>query len=112
MHPYIPAGRTKAIPIETSLYQGDRLSVTIFNTIINTYLDGLKKLQKCGYKFSNSTQSINVLQYADDTCLVSDGPVSFHAILGFTDKWLQWSQMKVKVSKCQAIAIQASTGKV
>ena len=69
-------------------------------------------IQKCGYKFSNSTQSLNVLQYADDTCLISDCPVSCRAMLDFTDKWLQWSQMKAKVSKCQAIAIEVSTGKV
>ena len=108
----IPAGRTKAIPLEIGLYQGDPLSVTIFNTVMNTYLDGLKRLQMCGYKFSNSLQSLYVLQYADDTCLVTDGTASCRAMLDFTDMWLQWSQMKAKVSKCQSMAIEASTGKL
>jgi hypothetical protein len=105
-------GRTKAIPLEVGLYQGDPLSVTIFNTVMNTYLDGLEKLQKCAYKFSNSTQSLYMLQYADDTCLVSDGPASCRAMLDFTDKWLLWSQMKAKISKCQALAIESSAGRV
>ena len=40
----IPAGTTRAILLKTSLYQGDPLSVTIFNTVMNIYLDGLKRL--------------------------------------------------------------------
>ena len=86
--------------------------MTIFNTVMNTYLDGLKHLQDCGYKFSNSNKSLQVLQYADDTCLVSDGPASCRKMLSFTDKWLQWSQMRAKVSKCQCVAIEASSGKI
>ena len=72
---------------------------------MNTYFDGLKQLQECGYNFSNSNQSLYVLQYADNTCLImiSDGPASCHRMLNFTDKWLQWSKMKAKVSKCQCI---------
>lgn len=107
-----PNGRTKAIPLEIGLYQGDPLSVTIFNTVMNTYLDGLKDLRSLGYKFSNSIRMLYVLQYADDTCLVTDGPASCRAMLDFTDKWLNWSLMKAKVSKCQALAIAASTGSV
>ena len=79
---------------------------------MNTYLDGLKQLQECGYNFSNSNQSLYILQYADDTCLVSDGPASCHRMLNFTDKWLQWSKIKAKVSKCQCMVIEASSGKV
>ena len=108
----IPAGRTRAIPLKTGLYQGDPLSVTIFNTVMNTYLDGLKRLQQYGYNFSNSPSPLYVLQYADDTCLTADGPASCRAMLDYTDKWLKWSGMVAKVSKCQSMAIEASTGKV
>ena len=107
-----PHGPTNAIPLKIGIYQGDPLSVTIFNTVMNTYLDGLKQLQHCGYKFSNSLSPLYVLQYADDTCLTADGPASCRAMLNYTDKWLEWSHMKAKVTKCQSVAIEASTGKV
>ena len=83
------AGRTKAIPLQIGVYQGDPLSVTIFNTVMNTYLEGLKRFRQSGYRFSKSVQSLCVLQYADDTCLVSDGPAAGRAILSYTDHWLQ-----------------------
>lgn len=102
----------RAIPLKTGLYQGDPLSVTIFNTVMNTYLDGLKQLQQCGYKFSNSLSPLYVLHYADDTCLIADGPASCRTMLEYMDKWLEWSHMEAKVSKCQSLAIEASTGKV
>lgn len=86
--------------------------MTIFNTVMNTYLDGLKRLQQYGYKFSNSLSPLYVLQYADDTCLTADGPASCWVKLDYTDEWLKWSRMEAKVSKCQAMAIEAFTGKV
>ena len=104
-----PTGPTRATPLKIGLYQGDPLSVTIFNTVMNTYLDGLKRLQQCGYKFSNSLSPLYVLQYADDTCLTADGPASCRTMLDYTDKWLEWSHMEAKVSKCQSMAIEAST---
>ena len=107
-----PTGRTKAIPLQIGLYQGDPLSVTIFNTVMNTYLEGLKRFRQSGYRFSKSAQSRYVLQYANDTCLVSDGPAACRAMLSYTDQWLQWSKMKAKVCKCQCLAIAASSSKV
>ena len=107
----LPEGHTSTIPLQIGLYQGDPLSVTIFNTVMNTYLDGLKSFQTKGYKFSNSIHSLYVLQYADDTCLTSDGPASCRAMLEFTEQWLQWSGMKAKPCKCQCLAVEASTGR-
>ena len=79
---------------------------------MNTYLEGLKRFHQRGYRFSKSEQSLYVLQYADDTCLVSDGSSSCRVMLSYTDQWLQWSKMKAKVCKCQCLAIAASMGKV
>ena len=74
------AWSTKAIPLQVGVYQGDPLSVVIFNTVMAT-ADTLKMDQSLGYKFSNSPRSINVLQYADDTCLVANGPASCEHML-------------------------------
>ena len=108
-----PTGRTKAIPLQIGLYQGDPLSVTMFNTVMNnTYLEGLKRFRQSGYRFSKSVQSLYVLQYAYDTYLVSDGPAACRAMLSYTDQSLQWSKMKAQVCICQCLAIAASSSKV
>ena len=67
---------TKSIPLLIGVYQGDPLSVIIFNTVMATLTDSLKADQHHGYTLSESTVTSNVLQYADDTCLVADGPAS------------------------------------
>ena len=47
-----------------------------------------------------------------NVCLISDGPASCQQLLDVSNRWLKWSGMKPKVSKCQAMAVEASTGKV
>ena len=70
----------------------------------------MKNLQHLGYQFSQSQRSIHLLQYADDTCFMSDGPAGCKR-LEHTERWLNWSGMKAKVPKCHSLAIQASTAK-
>ena len=62
------------------------------------------------YRFTNSPQSLSMLQYADDTFLVSDGPASSQILLDTTDQWLKWSGMEAKIPKCQCLAIKAGSG--
>ena len=102
---------TKAVPLKLGVYQGDPLSVVIFNTVMMTLADTLKEDQHLGYTFAQSHRSINVLQYADDTCLIANGPGSCQHLLAKVEKWLQWSGMRAKVTKYHSLAIQASTGK-
>ena len=102
---------TQLIPLEVGVYQGDPLSVVIFNTVINTMVDTIQTRQDLGYHFSTSQKPVNLLQYADDTCLVADSPASCQHLLQIIDKWLSWSGMKAKIPKCASLAIQASTGK-
>ena len=58
------------------MYQGDPLSVTIFNAVMATLADTIDHHKHLGYKFTNSPRSTNILPYADDTCLIADGPSS------------------------------------
>ena len=99
---------TRPIPLQTGVYQGDPLSV---NTVMATLSDSLKADQHLGYTFSGSSCSCNILQYADDTCLVADGPSSCQFLLWHVERWLVWSGMKVKTPKCFCLAIKASSGK-
>ena len=98
---------TPCVPLQTGVYQEDPLSVVIFNTIMCTLIDALKSLKHHGYILSGTQHSVNLLQYADDTCLVSNGPASCQELLNQVDKWLQWSGMKAKVPKCYSLGIQS-----
>ena len=106
-----PSWVTTPIPFQIGVYQGDPLSVVIFNSVMSTLAESLKQLKGLGYKFSNSSRSLSVLQYADDTCLVADGPASCHELLNRVEQWLQWTGMKAKVPKCHSLAIQASSSR-
>ena len=102
---------TSLIPINRGVFQGDPLSVIIFNTVMNTYIDAIKPHLSSSYQFTNSSQTVGLLQYADDTCLVSDGPASSQILLDITDQWLKWSSMKAKIPKCQCLAIKSGSGR-
>ena len=92
------------------MFQGDPLSVSIFNVVINTLVDPL--VWHClhlGYCFSSSTICLNLLQCADDTCLLACDPPSCQRMVNVMEEWLIWSGMKVKPSKCQAVAHKSRT---
>ena len=102
---------TKPIPLRVGVYQGDPLSVVVFNTVMAILADTLKADSSLGYTFSRSSRSMHVLQYADDTCLIADGPASCQRMLERVESWLQWTGMRTKVPKCHSLAIKASSGK-
>ena len=62
-----------------------------------------------GYRFSSSKICLNLLQYADDTCLLAHDPRSCQRILNIMEEWLTWSGMQAKPSKCQAVALRSHT---
>ena len=99
------------IPIEVGVYQGDPLSVVIFNTVINTLVDTLNIRSDLGYSFSRSQKPINLLQYADDTCIIGNSPASCQHLVNIMSTWLQWAGMEAKLPKCANLGLQASTGK-
>ena len=104
--------QTAPIHLQIGVFQGDPLSVLVFNTVMNTLVDTItKQYSTLGYKLDASSSRSNLLQYADDTSLLADGPSSCQTLLSATETWLSWSGMKANVSKCVCLAIQASTGK-
>ena len=105
-----PEWSTPSIPLKIGVYQGDPLSVVVFNTVINTLVDTLQVRNDLGYTLSDSTHRINLLQYADDTCVIANTPAACQQLLNMVDRWLEWSGMKAKVAKCHSVAIQSSTG--
>lgn len=83
-----PEWSTPSIPLQVGVYQGDPLSVVVFNTVINTMVDTLQQHNHLGYTFSNSSHQINLLQHADDTCVVANTPAACQQQLDVVDRWL------------------------
>ena len=103
---------TAPIHLQLGVYQGDPLSVIIFNTVMNTLVDSIT--QRCahlGYSLNSVSGRINLLQYADDTSLIGDGPSSCQHLLSLTELWLSWSGMQANVPECVGVAIKTSTGR-
>ena len=82
----------------------------IFNTVINTLVDTLQTRIDLGYNLSNSNHQVNLLQYADDTCILANSPASAQHLLDMTSDWLQRSGVKAKVTKCHLLAVAGSSG--
>lgn len=80
-----PAWITSPFPLSVGVYQGDPLSVVIFNSVMSTLGESLKQYQQLGYSFSNSPRYLTTVQCADDTCLVADGPSSCQKLLQHVD---------------------------
>ena len=79
---------------------------------MNTLVDSIT--QRCahlGYSLNSVSGRINLLQYADDTSLIGDGPSSCQHLLSLTELWLSWSGMQANVPKCVGVAIKAFTGR-
>ena len=101
---------TRFIPLNVGVYQGDPLSVTIFNTVMATLADALKTNRHLGYNLSGG-RSTNILQYADDTCLVANSAVGCQSLLNRVQEWLKWTGMSAKVPKCKCLGMLASSAK-
>ena len=79
---------TPLIPLQIGVYtyQGDPLSVVIFNTVMNTLVDTLQSRLDLGYTISGSSNQVN-------TCLLANSPASCQYLLNMVDDWLQWPEM-------------------
>ena len=98
------------VDLTVGVFQGDPLSVSIFNTIINLLLDHIHHAcPNAGYHFSSTTRELSTLQYADDTCLIANSVKKCQMMLHATELWLTWAKMKPKVPKCRALALKSRT---
>ena len=103
---------TAPIHLQLGVYQGDPLSAIIFNTVMNILVDSIiQRYSQLGYSLNSAHSRINLLQYADDTCLIGDDPSSCQRLLSITESWLDCSGMQANVPKCVSVPIKASTGK-
>lgn len=52
---------TPSIPLKSGVYQGDPLSIVVFNTVINCLVDTLQTQEDLGYTLSDTRDKINLL---------------------------------------------------
>ena len=103
---------TKPANLPVRVFQGDPLSVSIFNTTINLLLDHIQTVcPDTGYCFSSSARELPILQYADDTYLIAKNAKKCQQMLHATEEWLDWAGRKPKVSKCRALGLQSRTAR-
>ena len=98
--------------MQKGVYQGDPLSVVIFNMVLNKLVDTITTRIDLGYQLSGSLCRVNIMQYADDTCLVANSLSSCQYLLSKVGDWLVWTGMAAKVPKCQCLSLEGSTGKL
>ena len=79
--------------------------------MINTLVDTIHGKLELGYTITNISRTINILQYADNTCLIAKDPATCQH-LTVVERWLQWSGMRAKVPQCHSLATHSSTGKL
>ena len=78
------------------------------NTLVDTITQSHYHL---GYSLTLSIHQCNLLQYANDTSLLTHRPAACQVLLKHTEWWLEWSGMKLKVPMCCSLAVEASSGK-
>lgn len=93
---------TSSFPLQVGIFQGDPLSVVIFNLVINLYVEfSQESYLQLGYCFSGSSYTVPLLQYADDSCLVSNSVENCQNLCS-------WANMKAKVPECNVQEIKRS----
>lgn len=64
------------------------LFAIIFNTMMNTQVDSITQSHHhLGYSLSTSNHRCNLLQYADNTSLLANGPAASQTLLECTERW-------------------------
>ena len=74
-------------------------------------VDTIRTRPELKYQLTQN-QSISLLQYADNTCLIANSSSSCQHLLHLVNNWLSWSGMRVKVLKCHSLALKTSSGKL
>ena len=94
----------KKFPYRISVFQGDPLSVVIFNMITSLFADSLLGSQlKSAYHFKCTGNLLQLLLFAD-AVLIANSVKSLQRLLCQTDAFLVWSKIEPKVVKCRTMA--------
>ena len=83
------AWSTKSFPYRVGVFQGDPLSVAIFNMITCLFADAVLQSElNSAYRFEATGDSLQLLSFADDAVLMAN---SVQNLQKQTDAFLLWS---------------------
>ena len=95
----------KVVSLQT--FQGDPLSVAIFNMITCLFADPVLQSElNSAYRFKATGDSLQLLLFADDAALVANSVQNLQKLCKQTDAFLLWSKIEPKVIKCRSLAFK------
>ena len=101
------------IKVQREVLQGDSLSPSLFNLIVNTLIKTIKseKVECMGYMNHGALSPKHWFQFADDTAIVTalerDNQLLCNAFL----KWSTWADLIIRVDKCHTSSMKKSKTK-
>ena len=106
-----PDWQTGMIPFQKSVFQGDPLSVSIFNMVINMYVDQISSPRHLSlayeYSYSNSHLLVLLTQFTDDTSIITNSVKSCQFLCNMSLQFFEWANMQINVWKCCALAVSS-----
>ena len=99
---------TDFIRVEKGVLQGDSLSPLLFNMVINTFIQHIKKEEytQLGYSFHKAFYPRHWFQFADDAAVITGQEHENQILLNAFSRWCTWENMKTRVDKCHSFSIK------
>ena len=104
-----PDGQTGMIPFQKDVFQGDPLSVSTFNTVINMYVDQISSARHLSlvYEYLYSNSHLLLTQFTDDTSIITNSAKSCQFLCNMSLQFFDWANMQINVRKCCALAVSS-----
>ena len=93
---------TKKIPIHTGIRQGDSLSPTLFNLVMDEIIKEVKTAGR-GYRMGN--KEIKICCYADDVVLISEDEDNLQRLLFRFQNIAEKFNMAISIEKTQSLTV-------
>ena len=99
---------TPAIKVTKGVLQGECMSLLLFNLVINTFVQYVKKdhFSQLGYKYFQFLLPKHWMQFADDAVAISGQEYENQILLDAFGRWCAWSEMLIRVDKCHTFGIK------
>ena len=96
------------IRVEKGVLQGESLSPLLFNMVINTFIQHIKKEEytQLGYSFHKEFYPRHWFQFADDAAVITGQEHENQILLNAFSRWCTWANMEIRVDKCHSFSIR------